>query len=148
MKHNFFLLALLLESTITSTIAQSPLFKATTRKPADKVEFVSKGEKLLVNVSSVDGIGSATITRTEEKWPIKMIICFKLKYLEHIQISNGINTVEGRLGGDEWEVKPPQNGGLKANIQRTEAFIEAEVPAVLLQDDSKEIVVKWIDAYR
>jgi hypothetical protein len=147
MKYYCILLAML-GLIITRSFAQSPPFKAIVRKPADKVEFVSESEKLLVNVSSVDGIGSATITRTEEKWPIKMIICFKLKYLEHIQISNGINTVEGRLGGDEWEVKPQQHDVLKANIRKGEEVIEAEVPAVLLQDDSKEVVVKWIDAYR
>jgi hypothetical protein len=139
------LLTLLFASTV---FAQSPPFKATTRKPADKVEFISEGEKLVANVSSADGIGAATIQRIEGKWPRKVIISFKLKYLEHIQLSNSITIIEGRLGGNEWEVKPHQNGELKANIQKTGAFIEAEVPAVLLQDASKEIVVKWIDAYR
>jgi hypothetical protein len=136
--------------TTTHLYGQSPSssFKAITSKPADKVEFVSKGEKLLVNVSSVDGIGTAIIKRNGGNWPRKLIICFNLKQLEHIQMTNGITIVEGRFGGDEWEVTPHQNDVLKANIRKNGEFIEAEVPAVLLPDASKEIVVKWIDAYR
>jgi hypothetical protein len=77
-----------------------------------------------------------------------MIICFNLKNLKHIQISNGITTIEGRLGGAQWDEKSLEKGVLKANIRRTGAFIEAEVPGVLLQESSKELIVKWINEYR
>jgi hypothetical protein len=61
MNHYYVFLALLLTLMVTENYSQISSFKVTARKPADKAEFVSEGEKLVVNVSSADGIGSTTI---------------------------------------------------------------------------------------
>jgi hypothetical protein len=123
-------------------------FKAHTRKPADKVEFANEGDKLVVNISSADGIGSATLTRIKEQWPSKAMLRFNLRNLEFIHISNSALHIEGRLKADQWEQNPPQKGRLAANIRKNGASIEVEVPEIVFQGNPGEVVIKWINEYR
>jgi len=151
----------------------TPRFKVTTRKADDKMEVQGDGGNVIFSVKSPSGIGSATLERTEEKWPEAVVVKLHLKGLESFVVSNGktkINAAVSRQDGklrvrlwkDEkenepldrkspyWmEIRAVGTDGKPANeIPLKDGHFEMTLPKTMLDKNPKSLSLEWIDFYR
>ena len=113
------------------------------------------------------------IERTEDKWPNPVVMRLHLKGLENLRIANGMVTLEAavsshaeklrvRIWKDKkedalldskspyWmEIRSIGNDGKPTNvIPLRDGYFEKQLPKAFLEDNSKAIVIHWIDFYR
>lgn len=151
--------------------------EALTVKPAregDAVRISVEGKVATLDVTSLRGIGGATITRKVEKWPEQIVLKVHLRGLESLTITVGkvalrasvlshsgntrlLHVVrDGKEGprlkpGDEmWmEIKVLDSQGKEAKgLPPKEGWFEMSIPAALLAGEEKGLDLHWIDFYR
>jgi hypothetical protein len=69
--------------------AESPALAITAKKPADEVTVTVENDTATLDVTSVSGIGGATVTLTKGKWPATVVLRLHLSGLESFAVSNG-----------------------------------------------------------
>jgi len=126
------------------------------RKAEDAMVVVEEGEVATCEITSVSGIGGATLIRRGDVWPGRVVVRLKLKGLEQIQLSNGGVWVEGFLkkplrvpywGAEARSGKPPL-GTMELLIVEEEGWIEIVVPAEFMTDGSTRVELRWVDFFR
>lgn len=86
MTHNSIATSLVILLSTLTCIANEP-FKITSKRPDDRVDVKSKDDNAVFIVRSPFGISNATIERTAERWPDKVVIQLRLKGLENFKLS-------------------------------------------------------------
>lgn len=145
----------------------------TTKRTDDKIEVRIEDGKTIISIRSPFGISQAVIERTQDKWPNPVVMRLQLKGLENLRISNGKVTLEAavashtekplvRLWKDKkeddlldskshyWmEIRSIGSDGKPTNeIPLQDGYFEMQLPKAFLEDNSKSIVIHWIDFYR
>lgn len=146
-------------------------------KPAregDAVRISIKEKVATLDVTSLRGIGGATLTRKAEKWPEQIVLKMHLRGLESLTITVGkvalrasvlshsgntrlLHVVrDGKEGprlksGDEmWmEIKAVNAQGKEVEgLPPKDGWFEMTLPAALLAGEAKVVDLHWIDFYR
>lgn len=154
----------------TLTNANEP-FKITTKRSDDRVEVKSGDDKAMFVIRSPFGISKATIERTTEQWPDKVVIQLRLKGLESLKVSTDKLKLEASVSSHDgsvrlwkdgkedspldskspyWiEIKALDNEGepTKATSLKDGVF-ELQLPKKLFEDNPKSFKMEWVDFYR
>ena len=146
-------------------------FKITTMRPNDRIEVNSKEDKAVFNVRSPFGISNATIERTNEQWPAKVVIQLRLKGLESFKLSTDKLKLEASVSSENGDVrlwkygkedspldsKSPywmeikildSHGELTTAIPIKDGYIEMQIPKKLFECNPRLFKVEWIDFHR
>ncbi len=151
-------------------IADEP-FKITTKRSDDRVEVKSENDDPVFVIRSPMGISNATIERTTEQWPVKVVIQMRLNGLESFKLSTGklkleasVSSHDGsvRLWKDSKEDSPLDSTSpywmeiriLDSDSEPTRNFplkdgcFELQLPKKFFEGNPKSITMEWIDFYR
>lgn len=136
-------------------------------KPEDKVELSLSENTLYCDVRTA--IGSATIERKKDRWPDKIVLRLHLSGLESLSVdtgkfqaswsvsSTGEPTTSMALNqGDQEAVLTTDSPyftnvkliGKKPIIPLHDGHFEVTLPAKLLEENPKQLSLRWIDFYR
>jgi hypothetical protein len=149
--------------------ASLPAFAITTKKPADQIKIDAENGTTTFDVSSQSGIGGATITATNGKWPTTIVLHLHLGGLESFAVSNGKIKLTGsvlshsgntkrlyltddgkddeREPGTEIKVMDAAGKPIKG-LPDKGGYFEITLPKVLLEGQPKSLELGWIDFYR
>jgi hypothetical protein len=156
-------------ATLPSRADESPIFDITTKKAEDQVKVKVEKDTATFDVSSQSGIGGATITATNGKWPTTVILRLHLGGLESFAVSNGKIKLTGsvlshdgstkrlylsevgkegeRESGTEIKVLDAAGKRVKG-LPNKGGYFEITLPKALLEGQPKSLEVGWIDFYR
>jgi hypothetical protein len=148
--------------------ADAPKFSFWVKKPADSATTVAAGaDGPAILIRTESGIGQATITLTEGKWPRVLVVRFQyangrpLEVIEGFGLETDKLTAHGglrpgdkparlrvRLKDAAGKLRPDEEREpLEIAVRRPDGFLELALPAGLL-DGCKKLELSWIDAYR
>ena len=151
-------------------IADEP-FKIITKRSDDRVDVKSKDDKTLFVIRSPFGISGATIERTREQWPDKVVIQLRLKGLESFKVSTdklkleaSVSSHDGiaRLWKDGKEDSPldskspywmeirilDSDGEPTKAIPLKDGYFDMKLPKKFFEGNPKSFKVEWVDFYR
>jgi len=156
-----------------SADGKRPLFKITTKRPADKIEVMTAAGTSVLAVRSPGGIGQAVIERAEETWPQKTVVRLHLNGLESFQVSNGKSMLSVSVsshadqrrirfwkdGKEDSPLDPndriwldvrmlDENAKPTENLPLKNGYFELQMPKVFFKDNPRSITLRWIDFYR
>ena len=152
-------------------VADQPAFKIITKRSDDRVEVKSVDDKAVIIIRSPLGISHATVERTKEQWPEKVVLQLRLNGLESFKLSNeklkleaSISSHDGsvRLWKDAkedspldskspyWmEIKTLDNHGEPTKvIPLKDGCFETQLPKKFFEGNPKSFKLEWIDFYR
>lgn len=160
-------------SSVIAAEGELPLFKITTKRPADKIEVMASADTTVISVRSPGGIGQAVIERVEEKWPQKTVVRLHLTGLESFQVSNGKSMLSVsvsshadrrriRVWKDDMEASPleskdqlwidvrilDENSKPTENLPLKNGYFELQMPKAFFEENPRSITLHWIDFYR
>jgi hypothetical protein len=169
----FYILAMLVLtiSVIAYAVDETPPFKIETKRTDDRVEVKSENDKVIFDVRSPSGISRATIERTTEQWPKKILIRLRLKGLENFNVSTEKLKLEASVSSQNGESKLWKDGKedmpldskspywmeirlMESDGNPTKAlplkagYFEMQLPKELFEVNPKSIALNWIDFYR
>lgn len=152
---------------------ENPPFKITTKRDNDQVKIQVEKQHTIFIVLSPSGIGEATIEKTGEIWPAKVLLRLHLKGLESFQAASGPVTLAAAFSSqnatqllhlvqtDQKEVpvgpKSPywmpirlldQKGQPTQTIPLKGGYFEISLPPKLFEENPPSIKLTWIDFYR
>ena len=152
---------------------EPPTFDIKTKKPADQIKVKIEKGTATIEVSSQSGIGGATVTLTEGKWPTTVVLRLHLSGMESLTISNGkiklsasvlSHSGHSRLlavvedgkekkvekGSPYWtEVRAFDSTGKPVpGLPGSGGYFEITLPKALLEGQPKSLNLEWIDFYR
>ena len=140
-----------------------------TKKPADQIKVKIENDIATLDVLSQSGIGGATITLTNGKWPTTVVLRLHLSGLESFAVSNSKIKLTGSVlshSGNtkrlylteidkvgerepESEVKVLDAEGKPVmGLPDKGGYFEITLPKALLEGESKSLKLGWIDFYR
>lgn len=146
-------------------------FRITTKRTDDRVELKAQDGKVLLVIRSPTGISHATIERSAEQWPSKVVIQLRLNGLENFKLSSDKTKLEAsvsshngsiRLWMDGQEDSPLDSKSpywmnirtLDSNEKTTKTIplkdgcFELELPKKFFESNPKSFKIEWIDFYR
>ena len=169
----FFIFAILVMtiSVTACAVDDPPPFKIETKRTDDRVEVKSENDKVVFDVRSPVGISRATIERTTEQWPEKVLIRLRLKGLENFNVSAEKLKLEASVSSQNGDARLWKDGKedmpldskspywmeiriLDGDGKPTKAlplktgYIEMQLPKKLFEVNPKSIALEWIDFYR
>ncbi len=146
-------------------------FMITTKRTDDRVEVKVQDGKAIFFIRSPTGISYATIERTAEKWPDKVVIQLRLNGLEDFRLSSGKMKLEASVSSHNGSVRLWMDGQedspldskspywmniriLGSNEKTTKTIplkdgcFELELPKKFFESNPKSFKIEWIDFYR
>jgi hypothetical protein len=149
-------------------------FNIICRRPEDRITIKATAGQTIFSVTSPSGIGGATITRQEARWPKEIILRFHLRGLEDFRISNGLVEIGGAVAShsghavrlhlkEKGKEGPPltrenpfwteitrrdADGRATEGLPKEGGYFEMKLPPALLNDQTKRLTLSWIDFYR
>jgi len=130
-----------------------PTYEITAKR--GEVQVLEGGSRL--EVTSAFGIGTAAIRLKEGEWPKKLTLVFKLQELEGVTLRNDRLDLRTNRRAEYVEVRQKEGEAWKEAASRPEqkivvrggaGKIEVEVPVVLLDRDTRQLEIHWVDYYR
>lgn len=151
-------------------IADEP-FKITTKRSDDRVDVNSKDDKAMFVIRSPFGISNATIERTSEQWPDKVVIELRLKGLESFKASTDKLKLEASVSSHDGSVRLWKDGKEDSSLDSESPYwmeikaldnedeptkasplkdgvFEMQLPKKFFEGNPKWLKVEWIDFYR
>ena len=170
MKNKFIAITMIALLATMNCFADEP-FKITTKRSDDRVEVKSKDDKTLLVIRSPFGISNATIERTTDQWPDKVVIQLRLKGLESFKLSTDKLKLEAPVSSHDGDVrlwkdgkedspldsKSPywmeirilgSDGEPTKSIPLKDGCFEMQLPKKFFEGNPKSYKVEWIDFYR
>ena len=105
MTHSSIALSLVVLLATLTYIADEP-FKISTKRSDDRIEVKSKDDKTLFVIRSSFGISNASIERTTEHWPDKVVIQLRLKGMESFKLSTDTVKLEASVSSHDGKAIP------------------------------------------
>ncbi len=160
----YLLILCLFAGLLHAAEATPPRFTAEFRR-GGTLETRVEGTTGLFVITNPSGIGGVTLTLVEGAWPRDVVFRFRyddergFTLLEHFGLETSrlvvhtflhqqekpafrLKSADGKLDPDA-----PAAGTLNLTLTRTDAGVEARLPAHLLAAE-KTVTVEWVDAYR
>lgn len=140
-------------------------FEFPKNKNTDSAQVQQENGKTIFVITSPSGISEVKVTLTQGQWPRQLVLRYLYKkdtgfrYLESWGIRTETIAVHGsqRQSGampfyfqtleDKSNPSDPPAGTLDIRVQETDKAMEVTLPPNMLQN-SKQIQLSWIDAYR
>lgn len=141
-------------------------FQIATDKPDNVVTATMDGERLLVDVQSASGIGSAGVRAADGEMPSAVLMRFHLRGLEQMTFAFGgaIIKLSVPSGGDRPVMQSVVEGGQERAITpespywmdvtqttadgSTENIFEVAAPPAFSSSPNANFTIGWIDFYR
>lgn len=146
-------------------------FKIKTKRSDDRLEVKSEDDKTVFIIRSPFGISNATIERTTEQWPDKVVIQLRLNGLESFKLSTDKLKLEASVSSQQGDMREWKDGKedspldskspywmeiriLDSDGEPTKAIplkdgcFEMQLPKKFCEDNPKSFKVEWIDFYR
>ncbi|MFO0822529.1 MAG: sigma-70 family RNA polymerase sigma factor [Gemmataceae bacterium] len=148
-------------------------FKITSQRATDIVAVQSEKDRTIFDIKSPEGISTATIERTKEKWPDVVIVRLRLQALEgfwlqheKVKLKGGVsfqqekppyllveedknNSKPGEKAASWGEIIPMGSDGKPTEDRLLkDGYFEIPVPKAFLEGNPKEIRIHWINFYR
>jgi hypothetical protein len=170
-KPSFGLILLLVFAYATSHADDALPFKITTKRSGDRVEVKSEHDKVVFTVRSPIGISSATIERSTDQWPDKVVIQLRLSGLENFKATTEKRKLEASVSSQDGGVRHwmdgkedspldatnpywmdirivGSDGKLTSTIPLKDGYFEMQLPKSFFEGNPKSITLNWIDFYR
>lgn len=146
-------------------------FDVEVRQDNDVVAIADKNERIVIDISSDDGVGNATIKRVQGDWPKSVVVRMRLRKLEHfvvrwsgrrvlVEVDSGKTRQEAkRNDGDEsqsitrddplWmSIQPVKLSSPNAfNELSAGIAFEVTLPAQLSEDQPTQLKLGWIESF-
>ncbi len=158
-------------SMMTCAAEDAIPFKITTKRSDDRVEVRSEKDKIVLVVRSPFGISNATVERTKEQWPKKVVIELRLKGLENLKVSTDMLKFKASLSSQNGDVriwkdgqedspldfKSPywmeiqimdSDGKPTKAIPLKDGYFELQLPNTFFEGNPRSFKLEWIDFYR
>lgn len=155
----------------TVLLEDASSFKITTKRSDDRVEVKSEDDETLFVIRSPVGISNATIERTTEQWPDKVVIQLRLNGLESFKLSTDQSKLEASVSSQTGEVRLWKEGKegspldakslhwmefkiLGSDGEPTKAIplkngcFEMQLPKKIFEGNPKSFKLEWVDFYR
>ena len=172
------LLALLLphcDAATSPAADQAGPFEISVQRDGDQVNVTTRDIEQVFSINSRSGIGSATITRTDDRWPAAMVLHVHLRGLESLKISNDQVTLAASVlshgdhmrllhvwkdgnEGPQLDHRSPYWSAIsivdkegKPALERIPlqaGYFQMTIPPSLVAHNPKSIRLAWIDFYR
>jgi hypothetical protein len=118
----------------------------------DRVEFILAGDRLLVEVYHVKGIGGARLQMPEREWPAVVIVRLHgFRELESFTATSKAARLDCALVRPEGQ-RPVQNcrvGGDSVDVlEREPDYFELRLPRRIVPADDDTIEIRWVDQWR
>jgi hypothetical protein len=147
----------------------SAVFDIKTKKPADQIKVTIERDTAIFDLTSPSGIGAATLTLAQGKWPTTVILRLRLHALESFAVSNGKinlagsvlshsgNTASLYLTEDEKERKLEPGTAIRVldaagnpitGLPGKGGYFEITLPKALFAAQPTSLMLGWIDAFR
>ncbi len=123
---------------VTLTISKQGPWQA-----QDQIGWQQDGSRLLLEIHSPAGVGSARLQPTSGQWPETVRVRLHLTALEGFFATTGAARFDYRLAQKE----NSQRAQARAQGESPEP-IELELPANLFTDPTAPLVIQWVDFYR
>jgi dipeptidyl aminopeptidase/acylaminoacyl peptidase len=151
-----------------TTGKNAPRIDITSRKSGDRIEVEAEDGNIVLTVTSPSGIGSATVTPEDGKWPSKLVLRLRLKGLESLTISHEQVTLVASFSshGDSQHRVYVKAGGQETPLDKDDPYwmeiemvggkavplqsghFEVVLPAAIFKSQPKTVTISWIDFYR
>lgn len=138
-----------------------PTFEISTAKPTDRIAYSAQNNRVLFDVVSEGGIGSARIAQTGGAVPQNMILNLHLSALEHFKFSFDDQFVEIEIPTTGSDHTPRESVSADSPLYMPvkivsrdnaypirEGFIQIELPRAYHDAGAREFSIEWIDFYR
>lgn len=158
-------------SVMAYAVDETPPFKIETKRTDDRVEVKSENDQVIFDVRSPVGISRATIERTTEQWPEKVLVRLRLNGLENFSVSTEKLKLEASVSSQNGDTRLWKDGKedmpldskspywmeirlMDSDGKPTKAlplkagYIEMQLPKKLFEVNPKSIALNWIDFYR
>ena len=170
---DFFNAAMLFLTISVTTCAtdDTPTFKITSKRSDNRVEVKTENAKVVFDIRSPFGISNATIERTNEQWPDKVVVQLRLKGLENVKVSTEKVKVEATISSQSGEVRLWKDGKeespleskspycMEIRIMNTDGkptkaiplkdgYLELQLPTKFFEGNPKSFKIEWIDFCR
>ena len=162
---------LVLTLSVLTCADDTPPFKIVTKRIDDQVDVKSEKDKVVFDVRSPFGISSATIERTTEQWPEKVLIKLRLKGLENFKVSTDKLKLEASVSSQNGDARiwkggkedTPLNsknpywmqiqimdidGKPTKALPSRDGYFELQLPKRLFEGNPRAFMLEWIDFYR
>ena len=162
---------LVLTFSVMTCADDTPPFKIVTKRIDDQVDVKSEKDNVVFDVRSPFGISSATIERTTEQWPDKVVIQLRLKGLENFKVSTDKLNLEASASNQNGDSRLWKDGKedsrlnsrspywmeiriLDSDRKPTKAillkdgYFEMQLPKKFIEGNPKKFKLEWIDFYR
>jgi hypothetical protein len=147
----------------------TPRLRAMVRRADSAVDFHVEDGEVIVDVRSEFGIDTATIQRTGDAWPARIVVRLHLTGLESLQVTSGATTLEASLsstgdpvsrvslreGNNETSLDPASPYWTEVRIVGNDRTIplesghfEVRLPEKLFETNVAEITLQWVDFFR
>jgi hypothetical protein len=133
----------------------------------DRITARAEGDRVVFDVVSPTGIGSATVTRKGAKWPERLMLRLHLAGLESVAVTSGTVTLSSSVQSHgqftkqvQWtpdHVEPLDPGLLRAftsdgkptdKLPGNGGWFELTFPKSMLEHAGEKLELSWIDFYR
>jgi hypothetical protein len=166
MRHHTLLVLLCLAGVSLTACApssasnQPATYKAVPLKGDPGVTFSTTADRLLIDITSPTGIGSARIEKTSGKWLPKIVMRLRVMGLESFKFRYADTIVDVNVSshGDQTVSETYQQGGqtgvIKAGdpywivVTRGAGYFDLEAPANFFKSGENKFTIDWIDFYR
>lgn len=146
-------------------------FMITTKRVDDRIELKVQDGKAIFVVRSPIGISQATIQRSVDQWPDKVVVQLRLKGLENFKVSNDKVKLEASVSSHDGSFRLWMNGEEHSPLDSQSPYwmipkildsdekptktiplkdgcFELTIPKKFFESNSKSFKIEWIDFYR
>jgi len=160
--------------TCAQAMGEAPAVEVTTSKQGDSAKVTPGDAKATVVITSRSGIGRATVRRTTDKWPTKIVVQLRLRGLEMFSVTDGkvklATSVLSHSGhmrllhvwkdgkeGPQLKKSSPywtdirsldDEGRSVKGLPPDGGYFEMALPNALFKDNPESLSLRWIDFYR
>jgi hypothetical protein len=156
---------------------ESPQYHITTRRSDDRVAVISNEDQVAFKIQSPFGISQATIQRTGDRWPERVILQLQLKGLESIRMVADPVELRGALSSQDGEFRlwrgteenalldsespfwvalrlldrdgnPTKKAEGSKGQPASDGWIELRLPKAVFETNPTNLTVHWVDFYR
>jgi len=135
-------------------------FRYTPLKGDPQIVFTTSNELLLIDITSLTGIGGATIEKASGQWPPKIVMRLHLNGIESFKFTYGAKTVNVSVSSQNSQivreelVQDGQTRSLSTDdtywiaVTSNLGYFDIEAPADFLKSGENKFTIEWIDFYR
>ncbi len=147
-----------LSACVPATTSIDPLaYKATSLKGDPVITFNVTADKLMIDITTLTGIGSSAIEKITGQWPPQIVLRLRVQGLESLKFHYADMTIDVSVSSNGDHVvreEASATGTLRPDdpnwmaVTPSEDYFEVTTPAAFLKSGENKFTIEWIDFYR